>query len=81
MTSSAKKVLDEALALSVDDQRRVVEAILGALPHETAAEIEAAWNEEARRRAGQLERGEVRGLDGPDALTALEARLRGAAGS
>lgn len=76
MTSTAKKVLDQALALPDDERRRVVEALLDAMPPETADEIEAAWLEEARRRAGRLERGEIEARDGEAVLTALEAKLR-----
>ncbi|MCH9683638.1 MAG: addiction module protein [Deltaproteobacteria bacterium] len=77
MTSAAKKVLDDALALPDDERRRVAEALLDALPMETADEIEVAWLDEARQRAGRLERGEVRARDGQTALASLEAKLRG----
>ncbi|MCH9687286.1 MAG: addiction module protein [Deltaproteobacteria bacterium] len=77
MTSAAKKVLDDALALPDDERRRVAEALLHALPIETADEIEIAWLEEARQRAGRLERGEVNARDGETALASLEAKLRG----
>jgi hypothetical protein len=76
MTSAAKKVLDDALALPEADLRRVAEALLDALPPESAEEIEQAWLEEARLRAGRLERGEVRSLDGETALQDIEAKLR-----
>jgi hypothetical protein len=77
VTSAARKVLDDALALPDDERRRVAEALLDAMPPETADEIEQAWREEARRRADQLERGEVRASDGESTLAALEAKLRG----
>jgi Putative addiction module component len=77
VTSAAKKVLDEALALPDDERRRVAEALLDAMPPETADEIEQAWLDEARRRAGRLERGEVEAKDGEVALAALEEKLRG----
>ncbi len=77
MTSAAKKVLDDALALPEGERRRVAEALLDAMPPETVDEIEEAWLEEARRRAGRLERGEIEARDGDSALAALEAKLRG----
>jgi hypothetical protein len=79
VTSSAKQVLDQALALSVDERRRVTEALLDATPPDTDEEIAAAWVDEARHRAGCLERGEVEALDGEKALAELEAKLRGGA--
>jgi hypothetical protein len=77
MTAAAKKVLDEALALPEEDRRRVVEALLDTMDPDVASEIEVAWLEEARQRAGRLERGEVKARDGEAALAALEAKLRG----
>ncbi|RLB51352.1 MAG: hypothetical protein DRJ42_16965 [Deltaproteobacteria bacterium] len=76
VTSSAKKILDEALSLPEDDRRRVAERLLDTIPRETAEEIERAWNEEAVRRAAELERGEVQALDGEQSLRGLEEKLR-----
>ena len=76
VTSTAKKILEEALALPEDDRRRVAERLLDTIPRETAEEIERAWNEEAVRRAGALERGEARALDGEESLRGLEDKLR-----
>jgi hypothetical protein len=76
MTSAAKKVLDEALALPEQDRRRVAEALLDTMRPEDAAQIEAAWLEEAQRRADRLERGEIEAREGDATLAALEGRLR-----
>lgn len=76
MTSTAKKILDDALALPENDRVRVAERLLDSVPRETAEEIERAWNEEAIRRAGALVRGEVEALDGETAIGQLEDRLR-----
>jgi hypothetical protein len=76
VTSTAKKVLDQALALTDDERRCVAEALLDAMPPETADAIEAAWLEQARQRAGRVEHGEVEPRDGESALAALEAKLR-----
>lgn len=76
VTSAAKKLLEQALALPEQDRRRIAERLLDSVPRETAEEIERAWNEEASRRADQVERGEVRALDGEQAIRELEQRLR-----
>jgi hypothetical protein len=70
-------MLDETLALPDDERRGVAEALLEVMPPETEGEIEEAWQEEARRRAGRLERGEIEARDGEAAIAALEAKLRG----
>ena len=75
MSSTAQKVLKEALALPEDDRRRVAEMILDSMPAEAALEIEQAWAEEASRRAGALERGETEAIDGDEAVSRLEAQL------
>jgi hypothetical protein len=81
MNPTVQKILDDILALPVEEQRFVMEAVLGSLPPETAdamteEAMEGIWMEEAQRRVGQLERGEVQALDGEAALSALETKLR-----
>jgi hypothetical protein len=76
VTTAAKNVLDQALALPEGERRRVVEALLDAMPPETVDEIETAWLEEARSRAGQLERGEIESRAGEAELAALEMKLK-----
>ncbi|MBI2895552.1 MAG: addiction module protein [Deltaproteobacteria bacterium] len=76
MTSAAKKILEDALALPDEDRRLVAETLLDSFPRETTEAIEQAWNEESARRAGALERGEAEALDGADALGKLETKIR-----
>lgn len=76
MTSTAKKVLDDALALSEDDRVRVAERLLDSVARETAEEIERAWNEEAIRRAKAVANGDTQTLDGEKAIGELEDKLR-----
>jgi hypothetical protein len=81
VTGAAKTVLELALALSEEERRTVAHALLDGMPPEEASEFEAAWLEEARRRAGRVERGEVHALDGDTALAALEQRIRSIRGT
>ena len=81
MTAEAKKIFDQALSLPQEERRRVAEALLDAMPPETADEIELAWLEETRRRADRLERGQVQARDGERVLAELEAKLRGIHGT
>ena len=76
MTSAAKKILQEVLALPEDDRRRLGEAILESVPSHSEEEIRQAWTEEAVRRAEALERGEGEVLDLDEALESIRADLR-----
>ena len=75
MSSASSKILQQALALPEEERRRVGETLVGSVPHDSDAEIEEAWNQEAIRRAERLERGEVESLDGAEALRKLRAKL------
>lgn len=76
MTSTAKKILDEALSLPEEDRRRLGEAILDSVPRGAPEDTQRAWVDEARRRAEKIERGEAELLDLDEALTDLRADLR-----
>jgi len=81
VTAEVEKILGDALALPDGDRRRVAEALLQSVGPETAEEIETAWVEEARRRAGALERGEIESRDGDAVVAELEAKYLGAQAS
>lgn len=74
VTSTAKKILEVALALPEDDRRLLAEAILDSVP--SSEGLEQAWVAEARRRAEEIERGEGELLDLESALSDLRADLR-----
>ena len=76
MTSSAKKVLAEALALTDAERREVAEALLDSVAPTSVGELEAAWNGEARARADRLARGEIEARDGNEVLEEIRAELR-----
>ena len=76
MTSTAKKILDEALSLPEDDRRRLGEALLDSVPRGGSEDTQQAWVDEARRRAERVERGEGELLDLDEALTDLRADVR-----
>jgi len=71
MTSAAKKLLEEALALPSEDRAKLVEALADSLD---AAEIDLgpAWKAEIERRVEAIERGESRLIPGDE----VDARLR-----
>lgn len=72
MSSSARKVLEQALALPEADRRRVAEALLDSIPRESQQEIERAWRDEVLRRIEEVRRGEVE----PEPWSEVKQRMR-----
>jgi putative addiction module component (TIGR02574 family) len=64
MTERARALLDEALALPLEDRANVAAelvASLDGLPTEDAAAVQAAWAQEIERRARRVLSGESTG--------------------
>ncbi len=76
VTSTAEKVLEDALALPEAERRIVAERLLDTVLGDDREAVAQAWAGEAIRRAGALERGEVAALDGETATAGLESKLR-----
>jgi hypothetical protein len=57
VTSTAKKILDEALSLPDDERRMVAEVLMDSLVAQE--DVDAAWREAILRRVEQVRRGEV----------------------
>jgi putative addiction module component (TIGR02574 family) len=62
MSPSAKRLLEEALALPEDARTDLVEALIVSLEPSAAppAEVEAAWTDEIARRLRDVETGAVK---------------------
>ena len=75
MTSQARKILEEALALP-DDERRLIaiELRYSLEPADSADEVDAAWRDELVRRAQRIETGESVLLDGNEVYQRLRAK-------
>lgn len=71
MTSAAKKLLEQALALPSEDRAKLVEALADSLDS-AEVDLSAAWNAEIERRVEAIERGESRLIPGDE----VDARLR-----
>ncbi len=70
MTSTVKKLLDEALALAAAEREELVEALSDSL-EPRPVELGADWSAEIGDRIGQLERAEVE----PVHWSEVEARI------
>ena len=58
MSGEAQRLLDEALELTQEDRTELALRLLDSVG-EPAEEVACAWIEEAKRRLGEIKRGEV----------------------
>ena len=63
MTSTAAKILEEALSLNEDERRALAERLIKSVPRESADAIAKAWDAEIFDRLEDAERGEVETRD------------------
>ncbi len=71
MTSAAKKILEEALALSEQEREELVSALSSSLE---PVELSPEWSSEIRRRIEKIERGEAELLDAEEHLAELRQK-------
>lgn len=71
MTAAAKKVLQEALALSEEERGELISALSDSL-EQPPVDLGEAWSAEVGERIAQVESGEVQ----PVAWGAVDARIR-----
>jgi putative addiction module component (TIGR02574 family) len=71
VTSAAKKILEEALALSEQEREGLVSALSSSLE---PVELTPEWSAEIRRRIQKIERGEAELLDAEEHLAELRQK-------
>ena len=71
MTSSAKKLIDDALTLPPEERQAIAEALMESLV-EASVEMSPAWNAELASRIAEIDRGEVEAIPWDD----VEQRVR-----
>lgn len=76
MLAETKRILDKALDLPEEDRRHVAERLINSIPDTDRAQLEEAWNEEARSRAAAAVADQVASIDGEEALAGIEKKLR-----
>lgn len=74
MTTAADKVVDEALELPADARIGLVDRILTSLNLPTQPEIDRLWAQEAERRVGEIERGEVELIPGEEIFAKIRRK-------
>jgi len=79
MTPRAQELLQEALALPVDERADVAAQLIASLDEAAAedpGEVEAAWAAEVERRARRVLAGESAGISWQDVRRQAEEELR-----
>lgn len=74
MTTTADRVIDEALSLPADARLLLVERVLASLNVPMAEEVERLWAEEAERRIAEIESGEAKLGPGEEVFARLRAK-------
>jgi putative addiction module component (TIGR02574 family) len=70
------QIIAEARKLDLADLEDVVEELLGTLPEDRQAFIDAAWLQEAKRRDAAFEAGEVTASPVEEVLTRILSKAR-----
>jgi putative addiction module component (TIGR02574 family) len=77
MTPQVSELLEKALTLSTEERRLLVSRLGETLEDEVADEgVEAAWDEEIKRRVDDIRSGRVPTIPGQRVRERLDARLR-----
>jgi putative addiction module component (TIGR02574 family) len=77
MDTQAQQILQSALSLPPDDRVEIAESLILSLDEETAAEIEAVWGEEIRRRIDSIDSGRVKMIPADEVMREMRERLNG----
>jgi putative addiction module component (TIGR02574 family) len=80
MSAQGLEVFDKALALSTQDRGVLIHQLIESLDEEPAEEgVEAAWDEEIKRRVDDVRLGRVKTIPGEQVMKELRARRRNTA--
>ena len=75
MDTQAEQILNSALKLHPDDRVEIAESLILSLDDDRAAEIEAAWAEEIKRRLDSIDKGEVQLVPWDEMMRSMRERL------
>jgi putative addiction module component (TIGR02574 family) len=77
MTRTAKKLLEEALALAPGERADLAASLLESLDETPDEDLEVAWAAEVERRVGEVESGSVKTVPWSEARQRLLKHLDG----
>ncbi len=75
MTTSAKELIKQALALSPEERVELADTLLASVDDFASPEIEAAWREEIERRMKDFEEGRIKGIPSEEVFAKARALL------
>jgi putative addiction module component (TIGR02574 family) len=75
MGSEARKILEDAMALSPDERAALAHELLASLDAERDRGVDAAWAAEITRRAERFHAGESKGIPWEEAKARLVERF------
>lgn len=77
MSTTVEHVLTQALQMPPQDRAMIAERLLSSLDAEVDWEVEIAWQQEAQRRIGEIDRGEVVCLPWEQVMNRLRGNAHG----
>jgi putative addiction module component (TIGR02574 family) len=75
MAKDAAQVLEEALALPVEERAALADSLLESIDSDIDEDAEAAWRKEVGKRAADLDSGAVQSVGWPEIETRILQRL------
>lgn len=76
MTNLAEELSQKARALPPEDRARLAEELLESLHENRDSEIEAAWDEEIRRRIEEIEAGKAKLISAEEVFAEIRQLLK-----
>ena len=76
MADAARELESKALRLSARERARLAERLISSLESESDSDAEALWLEEAERRLGELESGEVASVPADEVFQKSRSMIR-----
>jgi putative addiction module component (TIGR02574 family) len=76
MTPEVSKLLERALALSVEEQEALADSLISNLGGKVDKDVQAAWEEEIAKRIGELDSGQVKTVPWEEVRKRNLAKLR-----
>jgi putative addiction module component (TIGR02574 family) len=76
MSELARKFVEEALLLPIEDRAELVEQLLQSLNVPTQKEVDRLWTEEAEKRVKEYEEGKIKSIDGTNVIMEIRERFK-----